>query len=146
MKKEIQAYKSLRSKGVNDRTILRWDRIMAQSRLTPGAVQKELAKNASLSKLETKTRARIEKAQLALESIKTKNEDLRRKYSTSMDSVMRYQLLREVGVDGSVLQRWERLIVGNGLDPEKLENELLEHRNLNETKKELEGKLAGLDA
>ena len=146
MRKEIQAYKSLKSKGVSDRTILRWEKIMAQTGLTPGTVQRELAKNASLSSLEAKTQVRIEKARLALERIRAKNEELRRKYSTAWDSATRYQLLREAGVDGSVLQRWERLVVGNGLDPEKLEAELLEHRNLNGTKKELEGKLAGLDA
>jgi len=144
-KKEIQAYRSLRLKGVNDQTILRWDRIIAQSGLTPGTVQKELARNASLSKLEAKTQARIEKARLTFESIKTKNEELRRKYSTSWDSVTRYQLLREAGVDGSVLQRWERLIVGNGLDPEKIEDELLAQRNLMVSKKELEEKVASLD-
>ena len=144
MKKEIQAYKSLKSKGVSDKTILRWEKIIAQSGLTPGTVQKELAKNASLSNIEAKTQTRIKKARLALEDTRTKNEELRRKYSTSWDSVTRYQLLREAGVDGSVLQRWERLIVGNGLDPEKLENELLELRSLNGTRKELEGKLADL--
>jgi len=146
MKKEIHAYKSLRSKGVNDKTILRWDRIMAQSGLSSGAVQKELSKNANLARLEARTQARLEQAQLGLEGVKAKNEELRRKYSASWDSITRYQLLREAGVDGSVLQRWERLIVGNGLDPEKLEGELLELRNLNGTKKELEGKLAGLRA
>ena len=146
MKKEIQAYKSLRSKGVSDGMILRWEKIMARSGLPPAAVQKELARNASLNKIEAKTQGRIEKAQLALESIRAKNEELRRRYSTSWDSVTRYQLLREAGVDSSVLQRWEKLVVGNGLDPAKLEDELLEHRNLNETKKELEGKVADLDA
>jgi len=146
MKKQIQVYNSLRSKGVSDLTILRWEKIMAQTGLTPGAIQKELSSVANLSKLEAKTQARIEKARLTLAKIMEKNEELRRKYSTAWDSVTRYQLLREAGVDGSVLQRWERLIVGNGLDPEKLEDELLGVRNLNETKKELEGKLAGLDA
>ena len=146
MKKEIQAYKSLRSKGVSDRTILRWEKIIAQSGLTPGTVQRELAKNASLTNLEAKAQARVEKARLALERVSAKNAELRSKYSAAWDSVTRYQLLREAGVDGSVLQRWERLVVGNGLDPEKIENELLEQRNLNETRKELEGRLAGLDA
>jgi phage shock protein A len=146
MKKQIQIYNSLRMKGVSDLTILRWEKIMTQTGLTPGAIQKELARSANLSKLEAKTQARVEKARLALEKLKEKNDELRRKYSDAWDSVTRYQLLREAGVDGSVLQRWERLIVGNGLDPEKLEDELLEHRNLNETKMELEGKLANLDA
>jgi hypothetical protein len=131
---------------VSDQTILRWEKIIAQSGLTPGAVQRELAKSASLHNLEAKTQARIEHARLALESIKAKNDELKKKYSTAWDSITRYQLLREAGVDGSVLQRWERLVVGNGLDPEKLEDELLEHRNLNDTKKELEGKLADLGA
>jgi hypothetical protein len=144
--KEIRAYKSLKSKGVTDKTLLRWEKLIAESGLTPVSVQKELARNASLSRLEETTQARVEKARLALEGTKAKNNELRRKYSASWDSVMRYQLLREAGVDGSVLQRWERLIVGNGLDPEKIEKELLEHRNLNETRKELEGKVAGLDA
>ena len=146
MKKEIRAYKFLKSKGVSDQTILRWEKIIAQSGLTPGAIQKELARTASLSNLEAKTRARVEKARLALESIAVKNDELRRKYSTAWDSVTRYQLLREAGVDVNVLQRWERLIVGNGIDPEKLEAELLENRNLKGTKKELEGRLADLGA
>jgi hypothetical protein len=146
MKKQIQDYNSLKMKGVSDLTILRWEKIMTRTGLTPGAIQKELYRTASLSKLEAKTHARIEKARLALEKIKEKNEELRRKYSTTWDSVTRYQLLREAGVDGSVLQRWEKLIVGNGLDPEELEDELLEHRKLNETKKELEEELAGLEA
>jgi len=146
MKKQIQVYNSLRTKGVSDLTILRWEKIMAQTGLTPGAIQKELVGVANLSKLEAKIQTRIEKARLALEKNKEKNEELRRKYSTAWDSVTRYQLLREAGVDGGVLQRWERLIVGNGLDPEKLEDELLEQRNMNGTKKELEAKLAGLDA
>ena len=146
MKKQFQAYNSLKTKGVSDLTILRWEKIITQTGLTPGAIQKELVRVANLSKLEAKTQARIEKARVALEKTKEKNEELRRKYSAAWDSVTRYQLLREAGVDGNVLQRWERLVVGNGLDPEKLENELLEHKNLNETKKELEGKLAGLDA
>jgi len=146
MKKQIHAYNSLRTKGVSDLTIMRWEKIMTQTGLTPGAIQKELVRVANLSKLEAKTQARIDKARLLLKKVKEKNEELRKKYSTAWDSVTRYQLLREAGVDGSVLQRWERLIVGNGLDPEKLENELLEQRNLNGTKKELEGKLAGLDA
>jgi archaellum component FlaC len=146
MKREMQAIRSLRAKGVSDQTILRWEKIIAQSGLTPGAVQRELAKSASLHNLEAKTQARIEHARLALESIKAKNDELKKKYSTAWDSITRYQLLREAGVDGSVLQRWERLVVGNGLDPEKLEDELLEHRNLNDTKKELEGKLADLGA
>ena len=146
MKKEVQVYRSLRSRGVSVRTILRWEKIIAQSGLTPESIQRELARNTSLSKFEAKTQARIEKALLALEKIRSKNEEVRRKYSTAWDSVTRYQLLREAGVDGSVLQRWEKLIVGNGLDPEKIEDELLEHRNLNGTKKELEGKLVDLGA
>lgn len=146
MKKEVRALKSLRSKGVSDSTVLRWDKIIAQSGLTPGTIQKELAKNASLSRLVEKTEARVEKARLALGTIDAKNEELKRKYSTSWDSITRYQLLREAGVDGSVLQRWERLVVGNGLDPEDLERELLEFRNLNESKKGLEGELAELNA
>jgi len=146
VKKQIQAFNSLRKKGVSDLTILRWEKIMAQTGLTPGAIQKELARVANLSRLEAKAQARVEKARLALEKTKERNDELRRNYSAAWDSVTRYQLLREAGVDGSVLQRWERLIVGNGLDPGKLEDELLEFRNLNGTKKELEGILAGLDA
>jgi AraC-like DNA-binding protein len=146
LKKEMRAYRSLKSKGVSDLALLRWERIIAQSGLSPGAVQKELAKNASLLRVEAQTQARIGKARLALESIKAKNDELKRKYSTAWDSVMRYQLLREAGVDGSVIQRWERLIAGNGLDPERIEDELLEHKNLNGTKKELEGRLVDLGA
>jgi len=146
MRKEIQAIKGLRSRGVSDRTILRWEKIMAQSGLTPGTVQKELARNASLSRLEEKTRARAEKARLNLESVRAKNEELRRRYSTAWDSVTRYQLLREAGVDAGAMQRWERLIVGNGLDPVKLEAELVELRNLNATKKELEVRVAEVGA
>jgi AraC-like DNA-binding protein len=136
---------SPKGKGVSERAVLRWEKVIAKSGLSTGAVQRELARNASLTRLETKTQARIEKARLALGSIKSKNEELRRKYSTAWDSVTRYQLLREAGVDGGVLQRWERLIVGNGLDPEKLEDELLEHRNLNGARRELEGRLADME-
>ena len=146
LKKEIRAYRSLKSKGVTDQTILRWEKAITKSGLAPGAVQRELAKAANLSRLEESANARIEKARLALETSRAKNEELKRKYSNIWDSVTRYQLLREAGVDAGVLQRWERLIVGNGLDPEKLESELLEHRDMNQTNKELEGRLADLSA
>jgi len=146
LKREIQAYKSLRSKGVSDQMILRWEKIMSQSGLTPGAVQRELSKNGSLSKLEAKTYSRLEKAQMSLENTRSRTEDLKKRYSTAWDSVTRYQLLRDMGIDGSVLQRWERLVVGNGLSPEKIEDELIQLRSLTETRKELEAKLAALEA
>ena len=145
MKKDAQPRGS-NWKGIDDRTVLRWEKIMARSGLTPGAVQRELSKNASLSRFEGKTKARIEKAQLTLDGIRAKSEDLRRKYSAAWDSLTRYQLLREAGVDSGVLQRWERLIVGNGLNPEKLEDELLQNRDLSATRKDLEKRLADLDA
>ena len=131
---------------MSDQAILRWERLIAQSGIAPGTVQRELAKAASLARQGAVIQARVEKARSALDGIRAKSDELRRKYATSWDSVTKYQLLGEAGVDGSVLQRWERLVVGNGLDPEKIEGELLELRNLNGTKKELEGSLADLDA
>jgi hypothetical protein len=146
LKKQLRAYNSLKAKGVSDKTILRWEKILSQAGLAPSAVQRELVRSASLAKVEEQTKARIEKSRLALESVKVKGEELRRKYSTAWDSITRYQLLREMGVDGGVLQRWEKLLVGNGLDPVKIEDELLQHRNLNATRKELESRLVGLEA
>jgi peptidoglycan hydrolase CwlO-like protein len=145
-KAEIRAYSSLRAKGVSDQAIMRWERVMARSGLTPGAVQSELIHAQNLSKLEGRVQARLEKVQQALEKIQAKHDEMRKKYSSAWDSVMRYQLLREEGVDGAVLQRWEKLIAGNGLDPQKVEDELLSLRSLDQSKKELQGRLAELEA
>jgi chromosome segregation ATPase len=125
---------------------MRWEKIMARSGLTPAAVQSELIRAETLTKLEGRVQARVEKAQQALEKIQAKHDEMRKKYSTAWDSVMRYQLLREEGVDGAVLQRWEKLIVGNGLDPQKVEDELLSLKSLDQSKKDLQGRLAELDA
>lgn len=144
--KEIKAYSSLRAKGVSDQAIIRWEKIISRSGLTPGAVQSELTKTGNLSRAAEKTEARIEKAQQSLEKIQAKSDELRKKYSSAWDSVMRYQLLREEGVDGAVLQRWEKLIAGNGLVPEKVEDELIRLRTLEESRKEREGRVAELDA
>ena len=129
-----------------DKAIIRWEKIMARSGLTPGAVQSELIHHENLSRLEGRVKARIDKAQQALEKIQAKNDELRKKYSSAWDSVMRYQLLREEGVDVAVLQRWEKLIVGNGLDPQKVEDELLSIKSLDQSKNELQGRLAELEA
>jgi len=145
-KAEIRAYSSLRARGVSDQAIMRWEKTMAKSGLAPGAVQSELIHHENLSRLEGRTKARIDKAQQALEKIQAKNDELRKKYSSAWDSVMRYQLLREEGVDAAVLQRWEKLIAGNGLDPQKVEDELLSIKSLDQSKKELQEKLAELNA
>lgn len=146
MSKAIRAYSSLRARGVSDQAIMRWEKIVARSGLAPGAVQSELTKIGNLSRLVEKTEARIEKAQQTLEKTQAKNDELRKKYSSAWDSVMRYQLLREEGVDGAVLQRWEKLIAGNGLSPEKVEDELVRLRSLDESRKEFEGRVAELGA
>jgi DNA repair exonuclease SbcCD ATPase subunit len=131
---------------VSGQAITRWEKIMARSGLTPGAVQSELIKAENLSRLEGRMRVRIEKAQQALEKTQAKHDEVRKKYSSAWDSVMRYQLLRDEGVDGAVLQRWEKLIAGNGLDPQKIEDELLSLRGLDQSKTELQGRLAELEA
>ena len=146
VKKEQRAYSSLRARGESDQAIVRWEKIMEKSGLTPGAVQSEFAKSESLTRLRERTQARIDKAQQALVKVQAKHDELKKKYASAWDSVMRYQLLREEGVDGAVLQRWENLIVGNGLDPEKVEDELLSLKGLGQSKKELEGRLEDLES
>ena len=143
--KEVRAYSALRARGVSDQAIMRWEKVIVKSGLSPGAVQSELVRSESLSKLQARTQERIDRAQQALAKVQEKNEELRKKYASAWDSVMRYQLLREEGVDGAVLQRWEKLIAGNGLDPGKVEDELISFRNLDQSRKELEGRVSDLD-
>ena len=144
--KEVRAYSALRARGVSDQAIARWEKIIVKSGVSPGAVQSELVHQQSLARLEERARARIEKIQDTLDKLQMKHDELRRKYASAWDSVMRYQLLREEGVDGAVLQRWEKLIVGNGLDPGKVEDELLSLKSLGQSRKELEVRVAELGA
>ncbi|MDA4130790.1 MAG: hypothetical protein OK457_08475, partial [Thaumarchaeota archaeon] len=60
-KGEIDAYSQLRSKGIDDETILRWERIMSESHLTPQVVEAELKKNARLEKLFKEKEAALQK-------------------------------------------------------------------------------------
>ena len=144
MKGSVGSHRPPGKKRASDREVLRWQKIMSRAGLSPGAVQSELQRSANLSKIEERTKARIEKAKLALEKVRSKNEELRKRYSGAWDSVTRYQLLREQGVDGSVLRRWEKLIAGNGLNPETVEDELLRIKDLGETRSKLEGDLEAL--
>ena len=143
--KEVRAYSALRARGVSDQAIMRWEKVIVKSGLSPGAVQSELVRSESLSKLQARTQERIDRAQQALAKVQEKNEELRKKYASAWDSVMRYQLLREEGVDGAVLQRWEKLIVGNGLDPGKVEDELISFRCLGPAREVGEGRVSDLD-
>ena len=144
-KKEIDAYSSLRKRGVDDEAILRWNNIVTSTNLTPGAIESELVKAGDLSKLRSKMKEDADGEEKRSKELQAISEMYWTQHKTVKDAVRRFQRLREKGVETSVLQRWEKIVVDAGLDPSKLEDELLEQRNLNVTKQERQKKLEELE-
>jgi DNA repair exonuclease SbcCD ATPase subunit len=136
-KKEIAAYSNLRTRGVTDSAILRWERIVSASNLAPGDIQAELVNVGNLSKIEAKIKARIDEEKREAGRVAANNEKLRNQYLRDWDSVMKYESLRKRGVDGKAIQNWAKLVIEAGLEPDTLEEGLLGLKALDRTQKQI---------
>jgi hypothetical protein len=86
-KKEIEAYSRLRSTGVDDESILRWDRIVAQTNLTPDVIGAELTKIASLEHLSEQKSEKIRKLEIREKELKSTTSDLDSQKKVLLESI-----------------------------------------------------------
>jgi chromosome segregation ATPase len=75
-KKVLDAYSNLRSRGLDDEAIFRWERVLVVSKLNPRVVEADLKETTGLKKLENEIKANIQESRKKEKTLKLRLGEL----------------------------------------------------------------------